>query len=449
MTSNDKTVTIIGAGLAGLSAAYDLQRAGWKVTVLEARDRVGGRVYSVRSFANGQVAEGGGEYIEENHTRMIALAKEFNIPLGLSGSWQAQTGDWACFDGKAGRVTDQDIWGFDLVGEIERGWESMAGLSQNVSDPYQPQAAKEAERLDVQSAADWIQSLDAHALTKKYFTTYIRSEYTCEPGHLSLLDLCRNSKMYYSTTERLPSSRVIGGNDLIPRALADALLDVRLNAVVKAVRVAPDEVAVTYQYGDSFVTVNSAFAILAIPLTTARLIEFKPLLPSAHMQMINDVSYGAATKVLIQYRKRFWNDLGWNGRMGSDLPIVYTWHATSHIEGEDGILTTYTGGEPGAKLSALSDEERIRVAVAEIEKLFPGSSELIEHTATVAWRNEPFARASYMALAPGEVLKHWQTLFQPAGRLFFAGEHATAIQGFMEGAVESGQRAASNIISSG
>jgi monoamine oxidase len=90
----------------------------------------------------------------------------------------------------------------------------------------------------------------------------------------------------------------------------------------------------------------------------------------------------------------------------------------------------------------------MRIAVAEIEKLFPGSSELIEHTETVAWLNEPFTRASYMALAPSDVLKHWQTLFQPAGRLFFAGEHATAIQGFMEGAVESGQRAAANIISS-
>ena len=154
MSLNDRTVTVIGAGLAGLSAAYDLQRAGWKVIVLEARDHVGGRVYSVRSFAHDQVAEGGGEYIEESHTRMIALAKEFNIPLGLSGSWQAQTGDWACFDGHAGRVTDKDVWGFDLAGEVERGWDSMAELSQNISNTHQPQAAKEAERLDAQSAED-------------------------------------------------------------------------------------------------------------------------------------------------------------------------------------------------------------------------------------------------------------------------------------------------------
>jgi monoamine oxidase len=96
----------------------------------------------------------------------------------------------------------------------------------------------------------------------------------------------------------------------------------------------------------------------------------------------------------------------------------------------------------------LSDEERIRLAVAEIEKVFPGSSDLIECTATVAWPNEPYTRGSYAALAPGEVTAHWKTLFEPAGRLFFAGEHATDIQGFMEGAVESGQRAARTIFAS-
>jgi len=449
MSLINKTVTVIGAGLAGLSAAYDLQRAGWQVTVLEARNRVGGRVYSVRSFSRGQVAEGGGEYIDEHHARMHTLAEQFDIKLGLSGSWQSQSGDWACFDGKAGHVSDKAIWGFDLAKEIERGWAAMAELSKNISDPYQPQAAREAERLDAMSAADWIRAVDVHPIAKKYFITYIRSEYTCEPERLSLLDLCRNAKMYYSTTERLPSSRVIGGNDLIPRALATALEDVRLNAVVKSVRVSPDGVAVTYQQGDSHLTIDSTFAIVAIPLTTARLIEFNPPLPAAHERMVHEISYGAVTKVMIQYRKRFWNEIGWNGRIGSDLPIGYAWHATSHIESDDGILTVYTGGEPGVKLSALSDEERIRVITGELEKLFPGSSDLIEHTETVAWVNEPFTRASYMALAPGDVLKHWKTLFEPAGRLFFAGEHATAIQGFMEGAVESGQRAAANIISSG
>src|SRR5215207_6022839 len=109
MNTNSRTVTVIGAGLAGLSAACDLQRAGWNVTVLEARDRVGGRVYSVRSFSNGLVAEGGGEFIEDRHVRMLAYAKQFDLQLGRVGSWQKQDGDWGAFDGKTGRLMDETI----------------------------------------------------------------------------------------------------------------------------------------------------------------------------------------------------------------------------------------------------------------------------------------------------------------------------------------------------
>jgi monoamine oxidase len=448
MHLNNRTVTVIGAGLAGLSAAYDLHRAGWQVTVLEARDRVGGRVHSLRNFSNGLVAEGGGEFIEETHTRMLAYADQFHLPLGPVGSWQGQDRDWGSFEGKAGPMSDAQIWGVNLHNEVEKIWRALADLGELVPDPNQPQAARGADDLDTKSTADWLHSLDAHPLAKKEFIQHIRAEYTCEPERHSLLDLARNVSMYYTSPERNLNYRVVGGNDLIPRALAAQLPDVRLGAPVTSIRVLPDEVTVTYQHGDSHQTVASAFAVLAIPLTTARLIEFYPPLPEAHRRMVNELSYGSVTKVLIEYRRRFWDDRGWNGRLATDAPIVYTWHATSHIESEHGIITVYTGGEPAAKLAALSDGERIRVAVQEIEKLFPGSSDLIECTATVAWPREAYTRGSYAALAPGQVTAHWKTLFEPAGRLFFAGEHASAIQGFMEGAVESGQRAAKNIISS-
>ena len=449
MTLKDRTVTVIGAGLAGLSAAYDLQRAGWKVTVLEARDRVGGRVYSLRSFSHGLVAEGGGEFIDESHPRMLAFAKQFNLRLGKVGSWQGQDKDWASFDGKSGPMSNVDIWGTNLHEEVDKIGRALADLAKYVSDPNQPQAAREAERLDRQSTADWLHSLDAHPLAKKDFIQHIRSEYTCEPERHSLLDLARNAAMYYTSLERNMNYRVVDGNDLIPCALAEALPDVRLNAPVISIQVRPEEVEITYKQADSHLTVHSAFAILAIPFTTARLIEFNPPLPSAHHKMVHELSYGTVTKVLIEYRQRFWEARGWNGRLTTDSPIVLTWHATSHVEGQHGILTVYTGGEPGAKLAALSDEDRTRVAIAEIEKLFPGSADLIETTATLAWPNEPYTRASYAALAPGEVTAHWQTLFEPAGRLFFAGEHASPIQGFMEGAVESGQRAAAMILANG
>lgn len=446
MVSKPKTVTIVGAGLAGLSAAFDLHRAGWKVTVLEARDRVGGRVHTIRNFSEGLVAEGGGEFIEVDHTRMIALADQFGLKLASATSWRGGDKDWASFGGKSGRTTDADIWGINLAEEIDREWEFLAELSRYVPDPDRPEEAKEARRLDSQSALDWIESLDVHPYAKQYFIQHIRSEYTCEPENFSMLDLCRNARMYYTEADTSPSMRVLGGNDQIPRALADALPDVRMNSVVESIRLKPDGVSVSFRQAGSHLTLDSDFAILAIPLTTARLIDFNSSLPVAHQRMVDEISYGAATKVLIEYRKRFWNERYWNGRLTTDAPIVLTWHATSHFEHERGIITAYTGGAPGAQLSALSGEERIDTAVSEIERLFPGSSKLIENVSTIAWINEPFTRASYMALAPGEVLKHWKTLFEPAGRLFFAGEHATPIQGFMEGAVESGQRAARHII---
>lgn len=443
---------MIGAGLAGLSAAYDLHRAGRKVTMLEARPRVGGRVHSIRSFAHGQVAEAGGEFIEDSHRRMLSFAKEFNLQLGRVGSWQVQDEDWGSFDGRSGPLSNASVWEVDLREHIDRVWNALAELGKLVADPYQPQAAQDAARLDRQSALDWIQSLDVHPLAKQDFIQHIRSEYTAEPERFSLLDLARNSAMYYMHGHGHENYRIVGGNDLIPRALADALPDVRLNSVVTSIRILPEEVVVTVKQNDSHLTLHSAFAVLAIPLTTARFIDFHSSLPSEYQRMVNEVSYGAVTKVLIQYRKRFWKERGWNGRLINDGPIVMTWHATSHLEDDAGIITAYTGGEPGARLSALSDEERIGVAVNEIERLFPGSSELIEHTATIAWRNEEFTRASYMALAPGEVTSHWKSLIaagSPAGRLLFAGEHATALQGYMEGAVESGQRAAATILASG
>jgi monoamine oxidase len=122
MHSNDRTVTVVGAGLAGLAAAYDLHRAGWTVTVLEARSRPGGRVYSVRSFLHGQVAEGGGEFIEESHTRLLAYAKEFNLPLGRVGRWQGQKEDWASLEGRSGPLLSESLWGMNLQEEVDQVW---------------------------------------------------------------------------------------------------------------------------------------------------------------------------------------------------------------------------------------------------------------------------------------------------------------------------------------
>lgn len=446
----NRSVIVIGAGMAGLSAAHELTKAGWNVTVLEARSRVGGRVHTVRNFSNGLVAEGGAEYINESQHRMIALANEFDLHLGSVGFWQNQSGDWAALEGKAGRMGDTSLWGLDLEKEYMRVWVALAELGKQVNDPTNPTTAPNAKELDRQNAESWIQNLNAHPLAKILFANHIRSEYTCEPKDFSLLDLARNAALFYSDPEASdPAYRIIGGNDQLPQAIAKRLPDVRMNSVVTSVKLLDEEVMVTYKQADSFHTLHAAYAILATPLTTARMIDFEGTLTTDHRAMVHGLSYGSVTKVMIEYRTRFWHEHGWNGRLNTDLPVVFTWDATSHLEGTHGILTAYTGGGPGAALSQLSDSDRIQTAVTTIESIFPGSLNLIENTQTIAWRNEDFTLGSYMAYAPNEVTSHWQSLFSPSGRLYFAGEHATVYQGFMEGAVESGQRAAKSIIEKG
>ena len=445
--SSFQSALIIGAGLAGLTAARQLDAAGWKTTVLEARHRVGGRVFTLRDgFADGQIAEGGGEFIEDFHERMIGLAGELGLELVPVGGMEAWD-DWLALDGKVGRADDAALWGADLKAEAERIWGALAGLGDAVPDPENPQLAPGAAALDGQSAADWLAGLDAHPLAKTVFESRIRSEYTVEPHQESLLDLARWASFYYRDPgEARASLRVMGGNDRIPQRMASALPDVRTGAAVTAIRWSEEGVEVEYKRVDGRIERPRAdWAVIAIPFGPLRTIRFDPPLPEDMRRAVDELTYGAVTKVMIQYARRL-PELGWTGRVLTDLPITCTWPASESLRGSHDIVTVYTGAEAGKSFTAMDDDARIRAAIAQVDRVCPGSAQYVAAARTMAWVNEPFTQGSYVAFRPGEVRAFWGPLRKGVGPLVFAGEHIAAHQGYMEGAVESGERAAAILL---
>jgi monoamine oxidase len=442
-----KKAIVIGAGLAGLATALELHKAGWKTTVLEARHRVGGRVFTLREgFRGGQVAEGGGEFIENTHRHLLGLVREFRLPIAPSVGSGDQTG-WLAFAGRDAPPGDVELWGADLTPELRELWFALASLGRHVPDPSQPGTAPEAARLDRHSAADWLNTIPVHPLAKEAFKVRLRSEYLIDPEDFSLLELARWGALAYShpKAERV-AYRIRGGNDLLPQAMAASLPDVRLGACVIAIEAGANEVNVAYQVGAAVENIAADYAVLAIPLGPLKQIEIEPALPPAHQAMIDNLAYGSVTKVMIQYQGRFWGDGDWDGSLLTDLPISCTWGATPFQDDAPNILTVYTGADYGTAFSALDDDDRIAAAIAQVETVFPGSAARVVAARTIAWRHEPYSQGGYLTFAVGQVLPHWDTLRQPAGRLYFAGEHTAVNQGYMDGAVESGQRVASELI---
>ena len=433
-------VVVVGGGLAGLAAAYELRAAGFEVVVLEARTRVGGRVHTIR-FPDGQHAEAGGEYIDTIHHTMRRYARHFALDLE---DVRRQGGDLpAAVYVRGQRRTAGAVFNQESKRAATRFDDRMAALGQRISadDPRGPE-------LDRRSAADVLDELRLPSPAREWVEhVTIRDDYTVEPSQLSALFLAQG----YKLTEDLTASgveafRIRGGNDQLPASFTRSLGGaVHRGSAVTRVTALSDRVRVHVE-GE---TVDAGHCVIAAPLPPLREIEFAPALPALIADAIAHLQYGIGTKTLAQYASKVWLSQGFDGDTLTDLPISTTWEATDGQKGRTGVLLVYTMGRPGAAFTALPDARRIDEVAADVDRIYPGSRSQLGHAVTIAWARERYTGGTYAAFAPGQVTRFWRELRRPVGRIHFAGEHTDAFTGYMEGALRSGGRVARAIAGTG
>ncbi len=451
----DAKIAIVGAGLAGLSCGYSLQKQGIQATLYEASDRVGGRCYSLEKFFPGQVAERGGEFIDNLHKTMLGYAREFNLELEDVSKEPGEV--FYYFDGqsyKESAVVDEYR---NFVAAMRN---DLRTLGKPTADSFTP-----ADRiLDLTNLKDYLDSRGAGNLIKKTIEAAYIGEYGVEINQQSCLSFLlfihadRRSKFRPFGVFSDERYHIIGGNQQIVEGLKS-----RLSGQIKygkkliaALKNSSGKIELSFD--DSSSEIFDA-VVFAIPFSTLREVDLTRLqLPQWKLNAINNLAYGTNSKLMVGFNSRPWAALNGNGSCYANLPSLQSSWETNFIQATQNraVLTDYSGGSLGASLKPQKLQQETANFLNSLKLVFPeadNSAVRINNNQFLAylenWSLNPLTRGSYTCNQPGYFTTIANNEGKSVNNLYFAGEHTSSFyewQGFMEGAAISGIEKANQIL---
>lgn len=448
-------IAIIGAGIAGLHAAFVLQQAGYTATVYEGSPRIGGRIMSVpEMMGEGLWTEMGGEFIDSTHTDMLNLAKHFNLSLlDRLEPGELHLQEFAYFfNGR--HYTEKDVLEA-LHPFAKRIQADIDSLSETISWKQHSPADK---RFDNMSIMEYIDSLGITGWFREMLYTSYTAEYGMEATEQSAISFLAifdpgDGNHYHIYGESDERYSVIGGNMKICEALASTMQDnVLPNHFLRAIHRRHDNAYQLYFKitGSGSIGVTADIVIITLPFTVLREVEFKPGLPDWKMNTIQHLGYGTNSKLFVGVNERVWRQQGYAGYAFADNGMMNGYDHTqmqNYNRGKGGY-TIAPGGNAGIEagngdLLVLRDKY-----VRALDGVYPGVAAQFNGNFQVwNWPGYVFSKASYMSYKVGQYTTLSGSEFEPVDNLYFAGEHCSFFfQGFMNGAAETGRRAAETII---
>ncbi|MES2797628.1 MAG: FAD-dependent oxidoreductase [Bacteroidota bacterium] len=450
---NQPNITIIGAGISGLYAAYTLQNAGYNTTIYEASQRTGGRMYTVPNLLNqGQYTEVGGEFIDSIHKDIIKLARELGLELLDTKPLPQSTLQYQAYYFGGVHYTEAEVIEAFLpfakkIKQDQAGMSNLITADSHSSYDELLDNMSIAQYFDKIGLSGWLRDL----LDVAYVTEF--GQPIAEQTALNFLWMI-SPKVANGTFQIFGVSderyKIKGGNQLIPDRLVERLeAEIKLGHELKLIDKNGDgSYQLKIKNGQNILDVQTDILIVTIPFTVLRNIPINAELPAWKIKAIQELGYGNNSKMMLGFNTRYWHQLGYSGYYFTESFLQSGWDNSELQDGNAGSLTCYSGANQALIVGNGSIEEQAQIHLAELENMYPGATAAYNGKASrFVWPTHPHTLSSYGCFKPGQYTSIAGNEIKPVDNMYFAGEHCSYdFQGYMNGGAETGRRVAEWII---